>query len=704
MNQNNPIAVVGLAGFFPGAGDIDIFWQNIINKVDATAEVQPHRWKLDPDTMVASNPQTDKAYSRRCCHIADFEFDPSGFDIGHNAIADLDPLFHIVLHVGRQALAGIPKSSLNRQRTDVVLAAIALPTDATSEITSEVLGSAFEEKVFADIAAGRNVSDIKTLSRNRYLASRVTSLPSAIIAKAFGLGGGTYTLDAACASSLSAVKLACNQLHTRRADAVLAGGVSRPSSLFTQVGFSQLRALSPSGRCAPFDESADGLVVGEGAGMVVLKRLADALRDQDPVYGLVHAVGLSNDMRGNLLAPDSEGQLRAMRRAYETCGWSPHDIDLVECHGAGTPLGDQTELNSLTKLWGTSGWNRQQCRIGSVKSMIGHLLTAAGAAGMIKSLLALRNKTLPPSLNFKQAPQNSPLENGPFRVQTKSESWPQRNDHQPRKAAVSAFGFGGINAHMLLEEYDETVHGARRAAGGSGLKIDSKNPATDTSDLSVRQYESSEETTETFPHSTFRNPNSPIAIIGMGTFFGSSTTLRQFQELIFRGDSIIKARPPERWKGCDHVANQYLKIPSLNGGFCEVLSFAPGELHIPPKEIPDILPQQLLMLKVAAAAMQDAALPLRADRPAMGTIIGIDFDMEASNFHLRWHLTRLLDGWMKKYERHPVKSEKNSWLEALKDACNPPLTASRTLGALGGIVASRVAREFRFGGPSFVVS
>jgi len=704
MNQNNPIAVVGMAGLFPGAGDLDIFWQNIINKVDATAEVKPHRWNLDPDTMVASNPEADKAYSRRCCHIADFEFDPSGFDIGQNAIADLDPLFHIVLHVGRQALAGIPKSSLNRQRTDVVLAAIALPTDTTSEITSEVLGSAFEEKVFADIAAGRNASDIKTLSRNRYLASRVTSLPGAIIAKAFGLGGGTYTLDAACASSLYAVKLACNQLHTRRADAVLAGGVSRPSSLFTQVGFSQLRALSPSGRCAPFDESADGLVVGEGAGMVVLKRLADALRDQDPVYGLIHAVGLSNDMRGNLLAPDSEGQLRAMRRAYETCGWSPHDIDLIECHGAGTPLGDQTELNSLTKLWGTSGWNRQQCCIGSVKSMIGHLLTAAGAAGMIKSLLALRNKTLPPSLNFKRAPQNSPLENGPFRVQTKSKSWPQRNDHQPRKAAVSAFGFGGINAHMLLEEYDETVHGARRAASGGGLKIDSKNPATDTSGLSVRQYESSEETTETFPHSTFRNPSSPIAIIGMGTFFGSSTTLRQFQELIFRGDSNIKARPSQRWKGCDHVANQYLKSQSLNGGFCDVLSFAPGEFQIPPKEIPDILPQQLLMLKVAAAAMQDAALPLRADRPAMGTIIGIDFDMEATNFHLRWHLTRLLDGWMKKYDRHPVKSEKNSWLEALKDACNPPLTASRTLGALGGIVASRVAREFRFGGPSFVVS
>jgi PfaB family protein len=697
MIRNNPIAVVGMAGLFPGSFDLDGFWQNIINKVDTADEVRPGRWNLDPDSMCASGLRPDKAYSRRCCHLTDFEFDPSGFNIDQTVIADLDPLYHIVLHVGRQALAGIPKSSLNRQRTGVVLAAIALPTDTTSEITSEILGSAFEGKVFADIAAVRNVPAIKTLSRSRYLAGRVTSLPGAILAKAFGLGGGTYTLDAACASSLYAVKLACDQLHTRRADAVLAGGVSRPNSLFTQVGFSQLRALSPSGRCAPFDESADGLVVGEGAGMVVLKRLEDALRDQDPVYGLIHAVGLSNDMRGNLLAPDSEGQLRAMRSAYETCGWSPHDIDLIECHGAGTPLGDLTELNSLTKLWGTSGWKRRQCSIGSVKSMIGHLLTAAGAAGMIKTLLALRNKSLPPSLNFKRAPQNSPLEDGPFRVQTESESWPQRNDHQPRRAAVSAFGFGGINAHMLLEEYDEK-------ASGDGLKIDPKKPATGTSGLSARQYESSEETTGTFAHSAFRIPNSPIAIVGMGAFFGSSTTLRQFQELIFRGDSNIKKRPSERWKGCDHVAYQYLKNQSLNGGFCDALSIGPHEFHIPPKDIPDILPQQLLMLKVAAAAIQDAGLPLRTERPAMGTIIGIDFDMEAANFHLRWHLAQLFDGWMKKYDLHPSEPEKNTWLEAFKDAYTPPLTATRTLGALGGIVASRVAREFRFGGPSFVVS
>lgn len=151
-----------------------------------------------------------------------------------------------------------------------------------------------------------------------------------------GARGGAYTLDAACASAIYAVKLACDELQSHQADAMLAGGASRPECLYTQVGFSQLLALSPSGRCAPFDESADGLVVGEGAGILVLKRLDDAIRNEDTIHGVIRGIGLSNDMRGNLLAPDSEGQIRAMTNAYESARWSPADIDLIECHGTGT--------------------------------------------------------------------------------------------------------------------------------------------------------------------------------------------------------------------------------------------------------------------------------------------------------------------------------------------------------------------------------
>ena len=676
-----------MAGLFPGASNIDQFWQNIVNRVDATGEVRTERWNIDPAEMISPDPQPDKAYSGRCCQITDFNFDPAGIDIDRDLLTALDPLYQIILHVGREALSGISPQSIRRERTGVILAAIALPTDSTSAVTREIFGSAIEDKLFADSAVADQFPGIKKYANADYLTSRVTSLPGAILARAFGLGGGTYTLDAACASSLYAVKLACDELHAHRSDLMLAGGVSRPNSLFTQVGFSQLRALSVSGRCSPFDESADGLVVGEGAGIVVLKRLKDARRDRDPIYGLIHGIGLSNDMRGNLLAPDSEGQLRAMRSAYRASGWSPGDIDLIECHGAGTPLGDLTELNSLSKLWEDTDWVGRQCRIGSVKSMIGHLLTAAGAAGIIKTILALHHKTLPPSLNFNQAPQNSPLQDGPFRVQTKSEDWQFRNPKQPRRAAVSAFGFGGINAHMLLEEWDPN--------SDFGLRIaELKAPATPEIEISH-----SEDMKSQIPY-----PNSDIAIVGMEACFGAATSLRAFQELIFNGDHNMVDRPASRWKGCDRIAERHLDSRARKGGFCRELAIAAGEFHIPPNEIPDILPQQLLMLKVAAGAMQDAGLPLRKERPAMGAIIGIDFDFEATNFNLRWHLDRLAERWIEKLDWNPDSREKQAWLNSLKDNCSPPLTAVRTLGNLGGIVASRVAREFRFGGPSFVVS
>ena len=690
MSQKKPIAVVGMAGLFPGAGNIEIFWQNILNGVDACSEVGPDRWGVAPDTMYHPEPQPDKAYSRRCSLITDFKFNPAGLDIDPNLLAALDPLYHIVLNVGQEAIKGIPETSLNRRRTGVVLAAIALPTDAASEITTQILGSAFEEKLFADLTHDKFNGAATSFSRAQYLSARVTSLPGAILARAFGLGGGTYTLDAACASSLYAVKLACDELHAHRTDAMLAGGVSRPNCLFTQVGFSQLKALSPSGRCAPFDEGADGLVVGEGAGILVLKRLADALRDRDPIFGLIHGVGLSNDMGGNLLAPDSEGQVRAMAGAYESCGWSPHDIDLIECHGAGTPLGDLTELHSLKKLWGESGWVKNQCAIGSVKAMIGHLLTAAAAAGMIKTLLALHHKILPPSLNFKKAPRHSPLFNSPFRVQTQPETWHRRAEDRPRRAAVSAFGFGGINAHLLLEEWDSNSEAVWLKAESRGQGVQHGNSKVE--EIGIESPASSIQHRE------------DIAIIGMATAFGSLTSLRDFQELTFNGKTNLEAPPGHRWKGCDPAAARGLENQLLTGGFCADVSIAAGEFHIPPKEIPDILPQQLLMLNVAAAAMRDAGVALREERPDMGAVIGIDFDFEAANFHLRWQLSNVIDRWAEKLGWNPKNSEKHTWLQSLQDGCSPPLTASRTLGALGGIVASRIAREFRLGSPSFVVS
>ncbi len=677
MTEQAPIAVVGIAGVFPGAPDLATFWRNIVDRVETAAEVPDHRWISPVSDMVRTDPMPDKAYGSRACLMgpevmAAVDRAAADLPLDRDLLAGLDPMHRIALCAGKGALEDCAMDPVDRSRVGVVLAAIALPTDAASAISREILGGAFSARVFGGPPPG-------PIHWRRYPAGRVTSLPGALLCRALGLGAGSFTLDAACASSLYAVKLACDELLSGRADAMVAGGVSRPECLYTQVGFSQLRALSPSGRCAPFDRSADGLVVGEGAGIMVLKRLDDARAHGDRIYGVIRGIGLSNDMRGNLLAPDPEGQVRAMRAAYKQAGWDPRHIDLIECHGAGTPVGDATELVSLRTLWDNGGGTPGGCAIGSVKSNIGHTLTAAGAAGMIKVLMALHGRTLPPSLNFREPagdrPVNNPLLNGPFRVQTEPEPWGRRSAADPRRAAVSAFGFGGINAHVLLEE------GPSPEQGGAGA------PAAAASSASAGMPEAGGE---------------PVAVVGMGAAVGPIDGLRAFTEAVFRGESAIGPRPKGRWKGTDALVEGIIGRTDLPGAFLESVAVPKGRFRIPPREIPDILPQQLLMLQVGADALEDAGMDPRTDRPRMGALIGIEFDPEATDYHVRWNLANEVRRWTEALGLGPEDADR--WLGELRKACGPPLTAPRTLGALGGIVASRVAREFRFGGTSFGIS
>ena len=198
--------------------------------------------------------------------------------------------------------------------------------------------------------------------------------------------------------------------------------------------------------------------MGEGAGVLVLKRLSDARRQGDRVRAVIHSVGLSNDVEGSLLAPSREGQLRAMRGAYEAAGWTPSQVEMVECHATGTPVGDSVEFASLQALWTEEKYEPGQCVIGSAKSNTGHLLTGAGAVGLLKTVLAMENRVLPPTANFEEPGHNIDLDGSPFRVLAAADPWRSRPDH-PRRAAVSGFGFGGTNAHVLLEEPTEPSRG-----------------------------------------------------------------------------------------------------------------------------------------------------------------------------------------------------------------------------------------------------
>jgi acyl transferase domain-containing protein/3-hydroxymyristoyl/3-hydroxydecanoyl-(acyl carrier protein) dehydratase len=638
------IAIVGMGGIFPSAGPAPTtaarLWDLVLGAIDASRDVPAGRWLLPPERCFAAGAGVaDRVYSKRGYFIDPFTFDAAGLDLPVELLAELDPLFHLTLYAGTQAFDPAATATLDRRRVGVILGNIALPTEKASALAREYLGRTFAEKAHAvPMPRLRHVEPL-----NRYVAG----LPAGVLAKALGLGGGAFTLDAACASSLYAVLLAAEELRAGRVDAMLAGGVARPDCLYTQMGFSQLRALAPSGRAAPFDARADGLVVGEGAGVFLLKRLDDALAAGDRILAVLVAGGLSNDMDGGLLAPSSAGQLRAMQAAYRQAGWAPQDVDMIECHATGTPVGDAVEFHSLQQLW-QQGGRRGQCVLGSIKSTVGHLLTGAGAAGLVKVIAALQAKTLPPTANFDTPAVGIDLDASPFRILKRGAEWPRRDSATPRRAAISGFGFGGINAHLLLEEWD--AQATSRSVAVSAV------------------------------------PASPVAvaIVGLDAQFGRWPSLAAFQQRVLGSDAEIEPHLPRHWWGVAASAwfqREGVPPEEFAGFFMDEVVVAAERFRIPPRELREMLPQQLLMLQLAARVLEGASIP-EERRERTGVYIGLGLDLNTTNFHFRWSVED----------------------EALRDAAGPPLTANRTMGALGSVVASRIAREFGFGGPSFTIS
>lgn len=657
MSGPRSIAIIGVAGRFPGAPDVDALWRNVVANRSAVRDATEERWRVPFADVVdgSGTAPTDRAASSRACLQDDVELD--GLELPEGWSTRLSRLARLTLRVGVDAWRSAATSTA-RERVSVILANIALPTDGASRLAEELFLGPLDAKVEGGAA----------FPGGEPLDAFPSALPAGMLAQVLGFGGGSFTLDAACASSLYAMHLACADLEAGRVDAVLAGGVSLPQSLYTQVGFTQLQALSRSGRSAPYDESADGLVVGEGAAMVVLKRLEDARADGDTVLAVIRGIGLSNDVGGSLLSPESEGQLRAMRAAYAQAGWRPDDVDLIEGHGTGTPRGDAVEIESLTALW--RGIEGRRCVLGSVKSNVGHLLTAAGVTGLCKVLGALRASQLPPSAHASSPA--AALRGTPFRVLSSAEPWPARGGGLPRRAAVSAFGFGGINAHLLLEE---------------SLPV-----SAPTSSVGSRRVPGP--------------PPPAVAIVGLAAHVGRLGSLAAFRQAVLRGEPVSDALPEERWHGLDRRADpgSLARLRELRGAWIRSFALPAGRFKLPPNDVPALLPQQSLMLKVADEALADAKGLGKGPHPRVGAVIGLGLDLESTSFHLRWLARARVRRWARSLGLQLSEEELTSWADELKEALAPALDATRTLGALGGIVPSRLAREFQLGGPSFAVA
>ncbi len=477
MAAPEDIAIIGMAATFAKAPDVATYWSNILGKVDAIGDAPPE-WIGDE---VLYDPlgtrDSMRIYTRRGGFLGDLaRFDPRPFGTMPVALGGGEPDQFLALKAAVSALedAGYAKREFARERTGIILGhgihanrgnVNGLQQGLFVAQTIGILRS-----VFPELTAERSLQ-IEAMLNAKLPTLSVDTVPSLVpnimtgrIANRLDLMGPNYIIDAACASSLLAIESAVTELRTGRADMMLAGGVNTTTSPLVYMVFCKIGALSRGSNIRPFDKSADGTLLGEGQGIVVLKRLEDAFRDGDHVYAVIKGTGAASDGRAmGLMAPRLEGEVLAIKRAYASSGIDPATIDLVEAHGTGIPLGDELEVQALTAVLGERRGPLPRVAFGSVKSMIGHCIPAAGMASVIKMAMALDQKVLPPTLANEINPALG-LERTPLFLNTEAQPWMHRRD-APRRAAINAFGFGGINTHMILEEAPGT-RGAPTATFG----------------------------------------------------------------------------------------------------------------------------------------------------------------------------------------------------------------------------------------------
>jgi acyl transferase domain-containing protein/NADP-dependent 3-hydroxy acid dehydrogenase YdfG len=455
-----PVAVVGLAALMPGARDAAEFWRNIVTGRDLITDVPGSHWSTD-DFYDSDPAAPDKTYSRRGAFLPEIEFDPLAHGLPPATLPALDPGQLLGLVVADELLADLDQGlagPLDRERVSVILGSSTLSRVGTMDarIQRPVWLRALREQG-VDEAAAEAVCDRIAAHYVPWQEATFPGLLSNVvagrIANRLDLHGTNCTVDAACASSLAAVAAGINELSLGQADLVVTGGVDATNNPLMYVCFSKTPALSPTGDARPFAEDADGTILGEGVAMLGLKRLDAAERDGDRIYAVIRGVGSSSDGRGGAIyAPMPPGQVRALRRAYAVAGYGPDTVELVEAHGTATRAGDAAEFESLRQVFAGSGRpDPRWCALGTVKSQIGHTKAAAGAAGLVKAVLALHHRVLPPTIKVRQPNARLGLEDSPFYLNTAARPWTRPDDH-PRRASVSSFGFGGANFHVALEE------------------------------------------------------------------------------------------------------------------------------------------------------------------------------------------------------------------------------------------------------------
>jgi PfaB family protein len=679
------IAIIGSACLFPGAETPESYWQNLLANKDSRVAATSEQMGREPGDYFnpAKNGPAEEIKDRYYCttggYIQDFQFDSQGYALEADALDSLDNTFQWALHVSREALksSGYAEKAEKLARCGVILGNLSFPTKASNELFLPLYHQAMATPL-KELLNDQSL-EMGADSKDADLANGgVAGHPATVINQALTLGDVSMVLDAACASSLYSMKLACSYLLSHKADMMLAGAVSAADPWFVSMGFSTFKAFPEGEISRPLDENSKGLNTGEGAGMFVLKRYEDALRDGDNIQAVISGIGLSNDGKGKfVLSPNQAGQERCYQRAYDNSDIKPEDVDYVECHATGTPLGDATEINSMAGFFGDKNVH---FTMGTAKSNFGHLLTSAGMAGMLKIILAMKNDLLPATINVQKPMDNESDAIAGDKILASNSPWPQIKKPGKRKAtkkvaAISAFGFGGTNAHLVMEQH---------------LPLNKKEQAQ-----AVKQ-------------SSAKVAAQAVSIVGMGAYFGQSKSLSELEETIYQSKQLKSELPERRWQGIEKDSELLNKIglataesKAPQGNYIDQFDFDHLYFKIPPEEQAPLLPQQLLMMKVLDEALQDSALPKGGN---VGVIVAMEMDLGIHQFRGRIDAAWQLKESLKNSNVTLTNSQQSQLEDLLKDSLHNAVEINQFTSFIGNIIPCRICSLWDFSGPAFTIS
>jgi len=661
------IAIIATSALFPGSSTPEEFWSNLLQEKDLTGHAKETDFGENPELFFqAEKGVEDRCYSLRGGYIRDFQFDPTGYELPADYLAKQDKLYQWPLYAAKEALraGGYLENKRKRAKCGLILGNLSFPTGSSHKLISELYVDTMQSNL-------REVLKDATLTvqphKQQHPNNKVLDYtPSEMVCKALGLQNSHYALDAACATSLYAIKLACDDLLTGKSDMMLAGAVSASDQLFIHMGFSIFHAYAPRGQqFVPFDKNSAGLVSSEGVGMVLLKRLEDAERDGDNIMGIIGGIGLSNDGRGKfLLSPNPKGQQLAFERAYQQGEISPKNTSYLECHATGTPLGDVTELNSVADFFAMYD---TKPLLGSVKSNMGHLLTAAGMTGLLKVLMAMQKGVIPPNINLTDpvTPKNN--WDGTSKMITQLTEWSETE----KQAGINSFGFGGTNAHMVVQNYQ-------------------KNQSQAAAKFTPLAHQS-------------------MSIIGMEAYFGGCRSLDDFYDTIYHGKQHFRTLPIARWKGIEENTELLKRYgfpdgKAPKGAYIEDFEIDLLRYKIQPAEAERMHPQQSLLLKVADDAIIDSGLKEHAN---VAVLVAMETELAIHQCLSRWDVEWQIKDALKQSGIVLTDAEEKQLIKACKSSMyfrEGKTAPSEFTGFIGNLIASRISALWDFSGPSFTVS